>query len=205
VGPDKDHIYLHSTISTPRSCTSASRHHRERKVLPAWTCGASRSRCCRPCTTTWAASPPIYHGEVYTLKDGNPDTIVPGLLAIGEAACVSVHGANRLGSNSLTTWWYLAARLACAAGRRWSAGARCPAQPGCRRVCPFPPPTRRAHAKGGTPTAELRMRMQKTMQSNCAVFRTGEVLEEGFAKIKEIWAGSEDIRVTDRSLIWNST
>ena len=141
---------------------------------------------------------------MYTLKDGNPDTIVPGLLAIGEAACVSVHGANRLGSNSLTDLVVF--------GR--AAGLRCGET--VERGRALPPLAKDAddfalsrldrirHAKGGTPTSALRLRMQKTMQTNCAVFRTGEVLEEGVAKITEIWKGSEDLSVSDRSMIWNS-
>jgi succinate dehydrogenase / fumarate reductase flavoprotein subunit len=145
-----------------------------------------------------------FHGEVLTLKDGNPDHVVPGLMALGEAACVSVHGANRLGSNSLIDLVVFgrAAGLRCAeiveAGAAHADLPRDSADPALSRLDRF------RHASGGTPTAELRARMQKTMQSNCAVFRTGEVLAEGKTLIHEVWRGAADIAVTDRSLIWNS-
>ncbi len=147
--------------------------------------------------------PTNYHGEVVILKDGDPDHVVPGLMAIGEAACVSVHGANRLGSNSLIDLVVF--------GR--AAGLRCAdvVEPGEQPDLPpeaYEPALARLdrlrHAAGGTPTAELRLRMQKVMQSNCAVFRDGPVLEEGVKLINEIWSGAEDIRVSDRSLVWNS-
>jgi succinate dehydrogenase / fumarate reductase flavoprotein subunit len=148
--------------------------------------------------------PTNYHGEVLTLKDGNPDTVVPGLMALGEAACVSVHGANRLGSNSLIDLVVFgrAAGLRCAEiltpnekHRDLPKGAD---ELALSRLERF------RHANGGTPTAELRLEMQKTMQNNCAVFRTGEVLEEGKHLIHNVWNGAADIRVTDRSLIWNT-
>jgi succinate dehydrogenase flavoprotein subunit len=147
--------------------------------------------------------PTNYHGEVVILRDGDPDHVVPGLMAIGEAACVSVHGANRLGSNSLIDLVVF--------GR--AAGLRCAdvVEPGEQPDLPpeaYEPALARLdrlrHASGGTPTAELRLKMQKVMQSNCAVFRDGPVLEEGVQLINEIWSGSDDIRVSDRSLVWNS-
>jgi succinate dehydrogenase / fumarate reductase flavoprotein subunit len=148
--------------------------------------------------------PTNYHGEVYTLKDGNPDTIVPGLLAIGEAACVSVHGANRLGSNSLTDLVVFGRAAGLRCGETVERGRALP--PVARDVDDFALSRldRLRHARGGTSTAALRLMMQKTMQSNCAVFRTGEVLQEGAAKITEIWKGGDDIGVSDRSLVWNS-
>jgi len=147
--------------------------------------------------------PTNYHGEVLTLKNGNPDHIVPGLMAIGEAACVSVHGANRLGSNSLIDLVVF--------GR--AAGLRCGDVVESGSQPDLPPETyepalarfdRFRFAAGSTPTSELRLKMQRVMQSNCAVFRDGPVLEEGVKLIDEIWHGSEDIRVSDRSLVWNS-
>ena len=150
--------------------------------------------------------PTNYHGEVLTLKNGDPDTIVPGLMAVGEAACVSVHGANRLGSNSLIDLVVFgrAAGLRCAETRRARREARRPARQG------LPPTSRcRGSTASATPMAARRppscaCRMQKTMQTNCAVFRTGEVLEEGHKLIHDVWKGADDIQVTDRSLIWNS-
>ncbi|MDX2204628.1 MAG: succinate dehydrogenase flavoprotein subunit [Hyphomicrobiaceae bacterium] len=205
VGPEKDHIYLHLDHLDPKIL-----HER----LPGITesakifAGVDLRREPIPVLPTvhynMGGIPTNYHGEVYTLKDGNPDTIVPGLLAIGEAACVSVHGANRLGSNSLTDLVVF--------GR--AAGLRCgeTVERG-RALAPLPKDAdelalsrldKMRHAKGGTRTSALRLQMQRTMQNNCAVFRTGEVLDEGVQKIHEIWKGSEDISVSDRSLIWNS-
>ncbi|HWT30283.1 MAG TPA: succinate dehydrogenase flavoprotein subunit [Propylenella sp.] len=148
--------------------------------------------------------PTNFHGEVLTKADGDPDAVVPGLMALGEAACVSVHGANRLGSNSLIDLVVF--------GR--AAGARCAATvtPG-ESHAELPKDAadfalsrldRVRHAEGGTPTARLRARMQKVMQENCAVFRTGEVLEEGKGRIGDVWDASDDVRVTDRGLIWNT-
>ncbi len=148
--------------------------------------------------------PTNYHGEVYTLKDGNPDTIVPGLLAIGEAACVSVHGANRLGSNSLTDLVVFGRAAGLRCGDTVERGRALPPLPKDADEYALSRLDRVRHAKGGTRTAALRLQMQKTMQNNCAVFRTGEVLEEGVQKINEVWKGSDDINVSDRSLIWNS-
>ena len=148
--------------------------------------------------------PTNYHGEVLTLKDGNPDHVVPGLMALGEAACVSVHGANRLGSNSLIDLVVFgrAAGLQCA--ETIEAGTAQADLPSDAAELALARLDRFRHAKGGTPTAELRLRMQKIMQTNCAVFRDGPVLEEGVQKIAEIWRATDDIRVSDRSLVWNS-
>jgi succinate dehydrogenase / fumarate reductase flavoprotein subunit len=148
--------------------------------------------------------PTNYHGEVLTKAKGNPDTIVPGLMAIGEAACVSVHGANRLGSNSLIDLVVFGRAAAHRAAETIEKNAKhrdLPADAGDYAVSRL---DRFRNAKGGTPTAELRLRMQKTMQENCAVFRTGEVLAEGHERIHALWSGSDDVRVTDRSLIWNT-
>ena len=145
-----------------------------------------------------------YHGEALTKKNGDPETVIPGLMALGEAACVSVHGANRLGSNSLIDLVVFgrAAALRCAEtlvpGERHPDLPKDSAGPSLARL------DRLRHAAGGTPTAEIRVRMQKVMQNNCSVFRTAEVLEEGHKLIHDVCAGKDDIHVTDRSLIWNS-
>jgi succinate dehydrogenase / fumarate reductase flavoprotein subunit len=129
---------------------------------------------------------------------------VPGLMAIGEAACVSVHGANRLGSNSLIDLVVFgrAAGLRCAeiveANGRQADLPKDSADKALARLDRF------RYANGARATAELRLDMQKTMQNNCAVFRTGEVLEEGKHLIHKVWSGIDDIRVTDRSLVWNT-
>ncbi len=148
--------------------------------------------------------PTNYHGEVVTLKDGDPDAVVPGLMAIGECACVSVHGANRLGSNSLLDLVVF--------GR--AAAKRCAGvvEPGSSH----PPLNNSAedtlllrldklrHASGSEPTADIRLRMQRVMQNNAAVFRTGEILEEGCKLIGEVWSSFAEVRVSDRSMIWNT-
>jgi succinate dehydrogenase / fumarate reductase flavoprotein subunit len=148
--------------------------------------------------------PTNYHGEVLTKAGGNPDAVVPGLMAIGEAACVSVHGANRLGSNSLIDLVVFgrAAGLRCA--ETLKPGSRHGDLPKDAGDAALARLDRFRNAKGGTPTAQLRLQMQKTMQSNCAVYRTGDVLKEGVAKIGQVFAGSADIAVTDRSMVWNS-
>src|SRR5207249_1957671 len=148
--------------------------------------------------------PTNYHGEALTKKNGQDDFIVPGLMSLGEAACVSVHGANRLGSNSLIDLVVFgrAAALRCAKivepGQKHADLPRESAEPALARLDRF------RNASGKTPTAQLRERMQKVMESNCAVFRTGEILAEGSRLIHEAYAAVADICVTDRSLIWNT-
>jgi succinate dehydrogenase / fumarate reductase flavoprotein subunit len=148
--------------------------------------------------------PTNYHGEVLTKVNGDPDKVVPGLMAVGEAACVSIHGANRLGSNSLTdliVFGRAAAKRASETIERDSRHRDLPKDAGDNSLARL---DRFRNAKGGTPTAELRLKMQKIMQNNCAVFRTGEILQEGHEHIHDLWGGSQEIRVSDRSLIWNS-
>jgi succinate dehydrogenase / fumarate reductase flavoprotein subunit len=145
-----------------------------------------------------------YHGEALTKKDGNPDHIVPGMMALGEAACVSVHGANRLGSNSLIDLVVFgrAAAHRCAEiltpDDRQPDLAKDSAERALSRFDKF------RNASGSTPTAQLRANMQQVMQTYCAVFRTGEVLQEGSKLIHDVHKAIDDVRVSDRSLIWNS-
>lgn len=148
--------------------------------------------------------PTNYHGEVLTLKDGNPDSIVPGLMAIGEAACVSVHGANRLGSNSLLdiVVFGRASAIRCAEIiKEDTAHKPLPKDAGDNCLARL---DKLRNATGSTPTADLRLRMQRTMQSDAAVFRTGESLQEGVNKMNGVFKAFDDIQTTDRSLIWNS-
>ena len=148
--------------------------------------------------------PTNYHGEVVRKSGDNPDAVVPGLYAIGEAACVSVHGANRLGSNSLLDLVVFGRAVA----QRCAATIK-PGQPhkdlpasACDQA--LANLDRLRHANGSTPTAEIRMSMQKTMQADAAVFRTEKTLQEGCAKMDKVFASFDDVRVTDRSLVWNS-
>jgi succinate dehydrogenase / fumarate reductase flavoprotein subunit len=204
-GPSKDHIYLHLAHLDPKIIHERLPGIAESSRIFA---GVDVTRDPIPVLPTvhynMGGIPTNYHGEVLTKVDGDPDTVVPGLMAIGEGACVSVHGANRLGSNSLTDLVVF--------GR--AAANRCretilpheshrdlPKDAGDHAVARL---DRFRNAAGGTPTAALRLDMQKVMQDNCAVFRTGEVLEEGHNLIHKVWSGTDDISVADRSLIWNS-
>ena len=148
--------------------------------------------------------PTNFHGEALTKKNGNADTVIPGLMALGEAACVSVHGANRLGSNSLIDLVVFGRAAALRCAELLTPGDKQPELPKDSADYALARLDKFRNASGGTPTAQLRLRMQKVMQNNCAVFRTGEVLEEGHKLIHDVHAAMADIHVTDRSLIWNS-
>ena len=145
-----------------------------------------------------------YHGEVLTKKNGDPDVVVPGLMAIGEAACVSVHGANRLGSNSLIDLVVFGRAAGLRAAELVKAGEKQPELPADSADMSLGRLDKYRYASGATPTAKLRLEMQKVMQANCAVYRTGETLAEGSKLIHQVWKSRDDIGVTDRSLIWNS-
>jgi succinate dehydrogenase / fumarate reductase flavoprotein subunit len=148
--------------------------------------------------------PTNYHGEVVIKRGEDPDVVVPGLFAIGEAACVSVHGANRLGSNSLLDLVVFGRAVAnrCAELIKPNSPHKDVANDILDR--PMQRLEKLRNASGGTPTAQIRLNMQRTMQTDAAVFRTAESLAEGCKKISEVHASFEDVRVTDRSLIWNS-
>jgi len=145
-----------------------------------------------------------YHGEVVTKKNGDPESIVPGLMALGEAGCVSVHGANRLGSNSLIDLVVFGRAAAQRCAELIEPGEKHAELPKDSAEMPLARLDKFRNADGSTPTAEIRISMQKVMQSNCAVFRTGEVLEEGSRLIHQVLGGVGDTKVFDRSLIWNS-
>jgi succinate dehydrogenase / fumarate reductase flavoprotein subunit len=145
-----------------------------------------------------------YHGEVVTLKNGDPNSVVPGLYSIGEAACVSVHGANRLGSNSLLDLVVFGRAVAnrCAETIKPSTSHKSlPASSLDKSLANL---DKLRFANGSTPTAEIRDTMQRIMQNDAAVFRTGETLQQGVAKIREAFKSFEDVKVSDRSLVWNS-
>ncbi len=205
VGPEGDHIHLHLDHLDPKILAERLPGITESAKIFA---GVDLRRQPIPVIPTvhynMGGIPTNYHGEVLTLKDGNPDHVVPGLMAIGEAACVSVHGANRLGSNSLIDLVVFgrAAGLRCA--EMLDTKERQPELPREAVDLALSRLDRFRNADGATPTSALRLRMQKTMQTNCAVFRDGPVMKEGIDKINAIWRESDDIKVTDRSLIWNS-
>jgi succinate dehydrogenase / fumarate reductase flavoprotein subunit len=145
-----------------------------------------------------------YHGEVLTKKNGDADTVVPGLMALGEAACVSVHGANRLGSNSLIDLVVFGRAAAHRCAELIKPNEMQPDLPKDSADLALGRLDKFRNASGSTPTAQIRERMQTVMQNNCAVFRTGAVLEEGHKLIHDVQASMPDVRVTDRSLIWNT-
>ncbi|MCI0356240.1 MAG: FAD-binding protein, partial [Acidobacteria bacterium] len=148
--------------------------------------------------------PCLYTGEVVTRKDGNPDSVVPGLMAVGEAACVSVHGANRLGSNSLLDLVVFGRAAAIRAAEITKAGAPhkpLPARATDKLVAHL---DQLRHANGSQPTAQIRLAMQKTMQAHAAVFRTDASMREGLDKLRKVVASFADVKVSDHSLIWNS-
>ena len=156
------------------------------------------------CHYNMGGVPALYTGEVVRPKDGNPDTVVPGLMAIGEAACVSVHGANRLGSNSLLDLVVFGRSAAKRCAEILKPGeSQAPLSPGAHEPA-MSRLDKARHADGGTPTSALRDEMQHVMQSHAAVFRTGEVLDEGVKQMGDVWAKRADIKVVDRSMIWNS-
>ena len=148
--------------------------------------------------------PANYTGEVVTLDDSGTETTVPGLMAVGEAACVSVHGANRLGSNSLldlVVFGRAAAHHCAATMKPGERHAALPPGAGDNSVARL---DRLRNADGSRPTAEIRLEMQKVMQGHAAVFRTGESLEEGVRLLRETYSSFDAVGVADRSLVWNT-
>ncbi len=148
--------------------------------------------------------PTNYRAEVVTLSDGDANAVVPGLMAVGEAACVSVHGANRLGSNSLLDLVVFGRAAAQSCRDDMRAGERhkpLRKDAGDKTIARL---DKLRHASGSMPTAEIRLRMQKSMQAHAAVFRTGEVLDAGASEISDIFDSFAEVDVKDRSLIWNT-
>jgi len=204
VGPHKDHIFLNLNHLDPKVLAERLPGISESAKIFA---GVDVTKEPIPVLPTvhynMGGIPTNYHGEVVTKRGTETDLVVPGLMAIGEAACVSVHGANRLGSNSLIDLVVFGRAAGLRCGEVVKSGGATPRAPrggeeGIARLDRF------RHANGGTPTAALRLKMQKVMQNNCAVFRTGEVLEEGRRLIREVYDGMPDIGVKDRSMIWNT-
>jgi succinate dehydrogenase / fumarate reductase flavoprotein subunit len=148
--------------------------------------------------------PTNYHAEVLRPTADNPDATVPGLMAIGEAACVSVHGANRLGTNSLLDIVVFGRAAALRTAEIVKPGATQAALPAGAGEKSLDRLDRARHAKGGSRVAEVRDQMQRTMQAHAAVFRNSESLTQGVEKIKQVWNRLGDVSVSDRSLIWNS-
>jgi succinate dehydrogenase / fumarate reductase, flavoprotein subunit len=205
VGENGDYIYLHLDHIDPKVLAERLPGITETGKIFA---GVDLTRQPLPVTPTvhynMGGIPCNYHGEVVTLKDGEPDTVVPGLFAVGEAACVSVHGANRLGSNSLIDLVVF--------GRATGFRIAELVQPNTKHGAIVTAADDKAlarldhyrNAQGSTKTADIRMDMQRTMQKHAAVFRDTALLAEGQKHIDEVYARLADVSVSDRSLIWNT-
>lgn len=205
VGPKKDHIHLNLQHLGPDVIHKRLPGIEESARIFA---GVDVNKDPIPviptCHYNMGGIPTNYHGEVVRLKDGDPDAVVNGLFAIGEGACVSVHGANRLGSNSLLDIIVFGRAVAHRCAEVVTPDKKHDhLDPGIvdALVADF---DRMRHADGKHSTAEIRDEMQHVMQKNAAVFRTGEILEEGCQLITGVYKSFDDIKVSDRSMIWNS-
>jgi succinate dehydrogenase / fumarate reductase flavoprotein subunit len=205
VGPKKDHIHLDLTHLNPADIHEKLPGIAETAKIFA---GVDVTKQPIPVLPTvhynMGGLQTNYQGEVVTLKNGNPDTVVEGLYAIGEAACVSVHGANRLGSNSLLDLVVFGRAVANRCAETIKPGAPHKSLPASACDKSLANLDKLRNANGGTPTAQIRDAMQHTMQNDAAVFRTGETLQHGVDEIRKVVASFADVRVSDRSLIWNS-
>ena len=205
VGPNKDHIHLHLNHLPPEALAERLPGISESARIFA---GVDVTKAPIPVLPTvhynMGGIPTNYWGEALNPTSENPDRILPGLMAVGEAGCASVHGANRLGSNSLIDLVVFGRAAAIKAGEvvdPRTANRPLNAASVEKAVDRF---DRLRHADGSTPTAELRLAMQKTMQADAAVFRTDKSLAEGVERMKAVADRMSDLKVTDRSMIWNS-
>ena len=205
VGKDKDHIYLHLDHLDPKVLHERLPGISDTAKIFA---GVDVTKQPIPVLPTvhynMGGIPTNYHTEVVTMKNGNPDSIIQGLMAIGEAGCVSVHGANRLGSNSLLDLVVF--------GRAAAIRAAEIIKPNTRHKPISNFATEKAlarfdkirNANGSLKTSEIRRNMQKSMQNHAAVFREEKVLSEGATQMAEIWKSYDQLKISDRTLVWNS-
>lgn len=205
VGAKGDHIHLHLNHLPPETLAQRLPGISESARIFA---GVDLTREPIPVLPTvhynMGGIPTNYWGEVLNPTTKDPDRVVPGLMAVGEAACASVHGANRLGSNSLIDLVVFGRAAAIRAGETVDRNGAIPmpnAQATDTIMGRF---DKLRHADGGTPTAELRLSMQTTMQEDAAVFRTDETLKQGCKRMSDVYSDFPDVKVTDRSMIWNS-
>jgi succinate dehydrogenase / fumarate reductase, flavoprotein subunit len=205
VGPNKDHIFLHLEHLGPEVINERLPGIAESAKIFA---GVDVSKEPIPVIPTvhynMGGIPTNYRGQVVTLKDGDPDAVVNGLMAIGECACVSVHGANRLGSNSLLDLIVFGRAAAIYAAENIKPGTshkELPKETTDKLVDKFDSVR---NANGSKPTAEIRLEMQRIMQNNAAVFRTGDVMQEGIKLLAETTKSFADVKVADRSMVWNT-
>ncbi len=205
VGGEQDHIHLHLEHLGPEVIEERLPGIAESARIFA---GVDVSKEPIPVLPTvhynMGGIPANFNGEVVTLRDGDPDSVVPGLMAVGEAACVSVHGANRLGSNSLLDLVVFGRAAAHFCQESMTPGARHKPLPDDAGQDSVERIDRLRNADGNRPTSEIRLEMQKIMQSHAAVFRTGETLEEGAELLGKTFATLADVKVSDRSLVWNT-
>ncbi len=205
VGAEKDHIHLHLEHLGPEVIEERLPGIAETARIFS---GVDVTKQPIPVLPTvhynMGGIPANFQGQVVTKVDGDAETVVPGLMAVGEAACVSVHGANRLGSNSLldlVVFGRAAARFCketMTPGARHLPLAADAGQDSVERI------DRLRNADGSRPTSEIRLEMQKVMQAHAAVFRTAEVLDEGVELLRKTYSSFSDVRVTDRSMVWNT-
>ncbi|MDD5578271.1 MAG: succinate dehydrogenase flavoprotein subunit [Methylobacter sp.] len=205
VGKLKDHIYLHIEHLDPAIIHERLPGIEETSRIFA---GVDVTKEPIPVLPTvhynMGGIPTNYKAEVVTLYADNPDQVVPGLMAIGEAACVSVHGANRLGSNSLLDLVVFgrSAAIRCAELIKPGTAHKPLASNACdKAVARF---DKIRHANGSRSTADIRLDMQKVMQTKAAVFRTGSTLDEGIKAMLEVRKSFDDVKVADKSMIWNT-
>ena len=205
VGKDKDHIYLHLNHIDPKTLHERLPGISESAKVFA---GVDVTKEPIPVMPTvhynMGGIPTNYHGEVLTKDADGSETIVDGLMAIGEAACVSVHGANRLGSNSLIDLVVFGKAASVRTAQVVKPNSKHETIPESETQKSLDRFDKLRNANGSTPTAVLRDKMQRTMQSKCAVFRTDKTLKEGLHDIQQPWDGMKDIRVQDKSLIFNT-
>ena len=205
VGPLKDHAYLHIEHLDPEIIMERLPGIAETARIFA---GVDVTREPIPILPTahynMGGIPTNYRGEVVTRHGDDPDHVVPGLMAIGEASCVSVHGANRLGSNSLLDLVVFgrSAAIRCAEIIESGKAQKALAKDACDQALSRFDSIR--HARGSLATSDIRLKMQKTMQTKATVFRTAETLDEGITAMHDISASFADVRVADQSLIWNT-
>jgi succinate dehydrogenase / fumarate reductase flavoprotein subunit len=205
VGPEKDHAHLHLEHLDPDMVRQRLPGIVETSRIFA---GVDATKEPIPVLPTvhynMGGIPTNHMGEVVGPRDGNPEAVVPGLMSIGEAACVSVHGANRLGTNSLLDIIVFGRAAAERCAELVTPGSKVAESATHSDDAALARFDRRRHADGATPTAALRIEMQRIMQDYCAVFRTGEVLAEGQRRLADLWRHQDDMKVSDRSLVWNS-
>lgn len=205
VGPNKDHIFLHLDHLDPKILAERLPGISETAKVFA---GVDVTKAPIPVLPTvhynMGGIPTNYHGEVVTKSGDNPDQVIPGLMAVGEAACVSVHGANRLGSNSLIDLVVFGRAAALRCAEILKPGAKQPELKDAQTDAHLARFDRFRNASGSTGTAELRLEMQKAMQEDAAVFRTGESLDSGVKRLQAVWDKKADLKVSDRGLVWNT-